>query len=627
MRFRIRRGPSAAGLLFSLACAVLFPSNASAQGATSSLRYQPNPEHLEARLRIPQDVPVLRGYRASITPLADLWPHQLPDSKSMPEFRTAAAHVASRLACDGLLPTTARTIEIIGVHHFESSNAPAMQMLQAVGLPVDLYEWFEPPGASGGDAVIAYLTKLLTKGRTADSLASVLLQVPFLPRAAAPGLQVSAEDGRTPPKLVRLQLSKATHWRGPGDGSAVDIAGQLTAALPDTTFFISTSHEAQSDVIKAAEAWMRNRNGLITIIGGPMKPEQWAQDNGKPAILRLPDGEKRIATLAPRYASRGEERTIYDPGETATIEALSAAGHPVVQSPLLFQGGNLLVVDDDGRRTLLVGEAEVLRNTALGLTREQVLHALAVECGVERCLVLPAVSFHIDVELCARRHREGVVFLVNDEAAAARAILTIGMDCLARGGLLEAQLAADVKAALSSRNEAKAVELLAPQVLKLSEGGAYPLTVASHFASGDTDGPAANFERFLLSLDILAARSLGDGEMPGDPMIRAYISSLKRRETERAGLHAMLADEGWRVIAIPSLSDERRGVNYVNGFHVPGRYLMPAYGGIFAALDDAAAHAIRAAFDGEVEVVKIFCGETQRRLGAIHCAASIYPSE
>jgi hypothetical protein len=54
-------------------------------------------------------------------------------------------------------------------------------------------------------------------------------------------------------------------------------------------------------------------------------------------------------------------------------------------------------------------------------------------------------------------------------------------------------------------------------------------------------------------------------------------------------------------------------------------FLMPAYGGLYHALDRAAQRAIEAALGGHVRVVPILSGESQRRGGAVHCSLSIIP--
>ena len=96
-------------------------------------------------------------------------------------------------------------------------------------------------------------------------------------------------------------------------------------------------------------------------------------------------------TLVPRYASRGEDGAVLVPGETFLVDGLAAAGLRIVRSPLHFQGGDLITAQDPatGQRTLLIGEADVYRNTMLGLTREQVLEAFGIEFGVDGAWCFP----------------------------------------------------------------------------------------------------------------------------------------------------------------------------------------------------------------------------------------------
>src|SRR5690606_32768810 len=109
----------------------------------------------------------------------------------------------------------------------------------------------------------------------------------------------------------------------------------------------------------------------ITLIVEELSIAQWAQDNGKPGV----DVDGRPIILVPRYASRGEVGTTFVPGETYLMNGVAAANVKVVQSSLLFQGGNLLAVRDPGtnQRILLIGEAEIQRNKVLGLTDNQIL--------------------------------------------------------------------------------------------------------------------------------------------------------------------------------------------------------------------------------------------------------------
>src|SRR5262245_116756 len=107
------------------------------------------------------------------------------------------------------------------------------------------------------------------------------------------------------------------------------------------------------------------------------------------------------------------------------MDGLAAAGHSVAHSSLLFQGGNLLAVTDPkaGDRVLLMSEGTLHRNMALGLSREQVIAAFKAEFGVDRCAVLPAVSYHLDFDISVRSRGGEVVVFVNDTMAAARIIL------------------------------------------------------------------------------------------------------------------------------------------------------------------------------------------------------------
>src|SRR4029079_6078584 len=181
--------------------------------------------------------------------------------------------------------------------------------------------------------------------------------------------------------------------------------------------------------------------------------------------------QREIATLVPRYASRGEDGPTFVPGETYLIEAFAAQGHRVTQSPLLFQGGNLIAVRDpaSGERILLLGEAEIYRNTALGLTREQVLDAFRVEMGVDRCAVLPAVSFHIACELTVRAVEHRLVSFVNDSSVAARIVIDCGLTALEKHGDITAAAASDARAKIAARRTSEAVDAVsAPLVSHLA---------------------------------------------------------------------------------------------------------------------------------------------------------------
>lgn len=634
---------------------VVAQHHTAADGKIRLVRQVLSADALTAQRAIPAEVPVLRGVRLPLTQ-ADIgvWPMMPPGKSAPPEVHAAARHVAERLACDGLVLTTAKVIELIGPQVFAKAGEDELLMLRGVGLPTDLLNSLKGvtrrrfgdqsgevkaivPTVHSAAGVVSVLSNLIIEeGEAAATYIEFHRMAPmrfFEPPALVGGSMVlSNEDGTAPARLVRLQLSKGGYWRGPGDGSAIDVAAQLVAALPEADFVISTSYEAQDEVCDAAAKWPLTRQGQITIVSTPWKPQQWAQDNGKPGFTTTPDGRRMAATLVPRYANRGEERTTLDPAESFTVAALGAANHTLVQTPLLFQGGNVMCVASPKGTVLLVGEAEVLRNRALGMSEAEVLAAFGAlpidgneGRGAAEVVVLPAVSFHIDMEVCCRVHEGRVVAMINDDVAAARLIIASAARAFARGGVFDAKLADEVGAAAAAREDDRLIDLITPAVSAFADaGGQYPLGVAEKLSAGHTDSGVGNLERFLLAMDILAAKSIKPEELPRDPAARTYIQALQHRAADRVALRLKLAELGWRVVPVPSLSDESRSVCYVNGFHLPGKYLMPAYGGIYADVDSTVAKTISKVFDGKIEIVPILCGETQRRLGAIHCAASIY---
>jgi hypothetical protein len=597
------------------------------EGVVEIIRADHDAAILAQRKTIPEDIPLLRGFRATTPP--DSWPHALPTQQPAPQLVEAMKLVANRLASDGLLQVTAGVIHAIGPDAFLQDESAAVGILKQVGLPVDLLDAFTVGDVSGAKLVRSIASRLAA-GAAPGDLTSDLNLAKFAFRPSSQGFQLSSEAGQSNIDLVRMQVPNGDYWKGQGDGSALDVVRGMSGALPDARLVVSIASDAADALRAEAAKWQRGRGAGITILPGPWRPAQWAQDNGKPGTATTAAGKREAATLMPRYASRGEERSVCDSAETFGIEALAKIGHRLIRSPLLFQGGNVIPVYDPAtrQRVLLIGEAEIYRNTALGLTRPQVEEAFRVECGVDRVVVLPAVSFHIDVELSAREVGGRIVVLVNDERGAAFLIVWRSLDAIRSLGRIDAATVDAALKDLAAGNAGALAQRLAGPVGQLRDAnGAYPEEVAAAFSAGEVDSGVANIARFLLAMDILTGLQLKADELPADPFARAYIRSLQRRAEDRGRLHAALADLGWRVAPVASLSDENRGINYVNGFHVPRRYLMPAYGGFFEAVDQAAAEQIRAALGPMVEVVPVLCGETQRRLGAIHCAASIYPAE
>ncbi|MEQ1730068.1 MAG: hypothetical protein ABL982_17005 [Vicinamibacterales bacterium] len=159
--------------------------------------------------------------------------------------------------------------------------------------------------------------------------------------------------------------------------------------------------------------------------------------------------------------------------------------------------------------------------------------------------------------------------------------------------------------------------------------GRFAFDFSEHFAAGPADSGVGNLQRFLLAIDLWTAARMGESsadELGVDTDSFAYLTSLRRREADRMRVAAALAGLGWKLVAIPGLSDEKRSLNPLNGLHLRGRYLMPAYGGIFAGLDDLARERLQEAFGPGVRIDPVATGETQRRAGGLHCAAAVEPS-
>lgn len=565
--------------------------------------------------------PELRGFRAPLFESAGVaWPDRAPAGDPNDPRVRASTLVAQRLASDGLLSTLAQAIEALGPAGFTSQVD--MDALRSVGIPVDLLACFDP-GTPPTDTV-KRVAAALAGGRRASDLAEELRATKFAFAATRPGFKVSTECGEHAIGTLRLQIANPAYWAGEGDGGSLDLARQLVQELDGVSFIASIEEKHLDAFLGVARGWPIAESARFIVLPEPLPVAQWAQDNGKPGV----DADGRQVILTPRYASRGEEAPIFVPGETFLVESVALAGPAVVQSPLVFQAGNLLAVRDRarGERILLVGEAELHRNVALGLTRDQVLEALRTEFGVDRSVVLPAVSFHIDYELTVRSDLDGVVVFVNESAQAVRTILDCGVEALARHRKLDAARAEQARADLAAGRIDPFMEVVGQCLGSQSRTfGHFPESFAEVFSGGPADSGVGSLQRFLLALDILTAHVVPAGELPFDEYTTAYLRSFLRRDADRSALVRGLEQLGWKVVPVPSLSEGSRGINYVNGVQDRDRYLMPAYGGIYSALDKVAQKAFEGAFGGRVRVVPILCGESQRRSGAIHCSVSALP--
>jgi len=593
----------------------------------------------EARLAawsaVPAERPGLRGFRAPILDREEATLALHPADGLAPHEARAARIVAEQLASNGLRATVVAAAAALAPDQAararlagQAGAADLAARLAAIGIPVDLLEDFGPKGS---EPFVERVARELAAGREPGAIAADLGALTFEFRPAIPGWAVATECGEHDAAAIRLQVSSATDYARPGEGGAMDVFRDLARLLPDAQIVAGVESKHLAGVEREARALAAARRAPITLIESPLPLAQWAQDSAKPGFVER-DGEKATVWLAPRYASRGEDGSTFVPAENLALEAFAATGRSVRQSRLLFQGGNLLAVRDprDGKRSLLVGEAEVARNRALGLSRDEVLSAFRAEFGVESCIVLPAVSFHLDLEVSVRATDEGLVACVLDTGMAARNVIHCGLDALARAGLLDAEAARVAREDLDSDRHAEFFTRVGPVLQKGQHaGGRFALDFANHFAAGPTDSGVGNLQRFLLGLDLWAAARMGEAgpeELGIDPDSFAYLASLRRREVDRLRVANALAGLGWKLAAIPGLSDGARSLNPLNGLHLRGRYLMPAYGGIYAPLDDLARQKLSEALGAGVRIDPVATGETQRRSGGLHCAAAVEPS-
>lgn len=543
-----------------------------------------------------------------------------------PRDAEARRLVATRLARDGLLPTLAASIEALGPDDYLKPTARSMARLAAVGLPTDLLRHFHSRTHPQGDLVAA-VASLVSHRRRGQAPIEFNDLFEFEWRPSNTGFKVCLEDGGGRVVAVRAQATRGDDWQGPGDGGNIDMLRQLAAEWPKAAWTISIEGKHLGAFFLSAGDWPWDRS-QVSLLGQDLPVGQWAQDNGKAGFVPGENDRVSVAALmAPRYASRGDDGSTFIPGEALAAEMAGGTGRTIVRSGLLFQGGDVLAVEDPqaGGRLLLVGDAEIARNTALGLTAEQVREAFKAEFGVDRVEVVETASFHLDCDTTIRRHQGRSIAFVNDPTAAA----WIMMECGARtmeshGRIGKADLAAAL-AALKGRDVWGYVNAAGGRVFAAADAqGCFPLALADDFSAGGLDSGVGNLERYLSALDHLMALAMSEAQLPQDRVARGYMQAIVRQERSRSDLQTRLRSLGFEVVSIPSLSNLRRGVCPINGVHDKGRYLMPAYGGLFAPLDAAAREAFRASLGDGVEVRPVRSGESQRRAGALHCSISTW---
>lgn len=426
------------------------------------------------------------------------------------------------------------------------------------------------------------------------------------------GLAVRPENLPSRPSWIRIQLTSAGYYAGPGDGGSLDIARQLVESGDSLEVVASVEDKHLRGVVANASRWKPGPGVRLVLIPEPFTISQWARDN---AVVVHDQGHPGRALLTPRWAGRGEEGGIYIPGESLAMEGLTRAGWHIRQSDLLFEGGNVLVVDDGSKRVLLLGEAEVHRN--VGLMRDQAILRFRERFLVDDVLILPAASFHIDLEVAVLPGQGGPVVFVPDTLAAVRTVCRLAARALHQSGRAEAEAlerCEDPNATLSSL-----LSSILPALEGQSSGsGRYPYELARLFRASNVDSGVGNFHRVWFALDYLMAEC-GIGIFDDGPHA-AYLRSIRRQERDRASIGRQLRQRGWKVVKVPAISSESCSLNAVNGVWAGDHFLMSAYGGFFEALDAAAEQAFQS--EG-FRVQRVSTGETQRRSGGLHCAVSV----
>ena len=543
------------------------------------VRSDPAAEVLAYRRALPEKFFPRRGFRAPILGRAS----DFTSPALEPREQEAAALVERRLAHDGLLFTLARVIQVLGPEQFHETQ------LSAIEFPVDLLDHFAEP------AICNWIVEKLRGGASPASLRPALAKVPFRFRAANAQYEVCSESGEQELALLRMQAGGG-YQSGIVPGSSLDVIEQVVNAMPQADSLISVPQDYVGPLQwLAARTWKLRRTNHVTLVSEPMTTAAWSQDNGKAGWL-----DNTPATLAPRYACQDEGVSRFEPGESFLMDGLHAAGHKVIHSALLFQGGNLLALRDpkSGERILLVGEGEIYRNVALGLTPEQVTEAFRTEFAVDRCVVIPAASYHLDFDVTVRAHGEEMTVFLNDNLAAARTIVQLGAAALRQFGAIGAD-GSDARRIISKIRGKRA---------------ALPAELADAFALANGDSGPGNLQTFLLALDLVESNGASG------PYYEALRRMLKVADDQAAVFQRL----GWKVVRISSMTDLFRSINYLNGLQHRAGYLMPAFGGFYASMDRAAAAKFREALGPEARIQEIRSAQCQRLHGGVHCTVAAY---
>lgn len=589
------------------------PSARAARPAESLklVRHQPPLDALRAVGALHGTRPEARGFIADILPPARGLGPAIP--RSLPEdWQVGADVLNARLASAGVLVTLAEVIAAVGPEAISAAPDAGAANLRAIGFPLDLLDHFRLADRTGG-AIVQFIASELAAGKASDAAVAGAVFAP----ARTHDFRVSDEGGLEAIELLRLQIPSTTLWNPDTAGDLVDAVGAALAHRPRWGVLTSVSRTDLRAVLPIVSEWAANGRA-VTVVEEALPVAQWAQDTAKAGRATDASGTRQIASLVPRYASQNEDGSVFAPNESYMAGGWASAGHVVIQSYLLFQGGNVMSVVDRGERVLLIGEAEVYRNTALGLSRDQVERLFASEFGVARVAVLPSASFHIDLDLTVRSSPTAApTAFVNDSLAGARAVLAAGIGGAEIAGGLSPEVGAQARGHIETGRFRELAVLLGPIIEKW-------LREPPERLFEGMDG-AAVAARMMVALDLLVATV--DITDETDPIASAYRGAVGRNQGDGRALVAAVEALGWSVVRVPGLSAGAESVNYLNGLQDDGAYFMPVLGGPFADLDRRVAESIQRVLGERVLVVSIPSSALQRRAGGLHCVAVAYRRE
>jgi hypothetical protein len=575
------------------------------------------------RDRLPDKTLPTLGFRAPLFKTNIDAAELLPELNRNLSGDPVAEIVRTSLASDGLLRTLAKIVPLLGAESLDTDAAFAR--LAKAGFPLDWLNYFETENGISGRSIAKEIALSLKAGGGLENIDLSRFKFHFHQTCAR--FRVTTESGEFPPALLRLQIGGG-YERGIVPGSSLEVTARLVEALPDAKFLMAVENTLFEPISwLASQRWKASRDQHITLLSVPFKISGWVQDNAKAGAV-LNSAGPVPALLVPRYASFGDAVSLFATGESFVMEGIEKAGIKIIQSPLLFQGGNVLAIRDAARQcsVLIISDTALYHNTALGLSREQVIEAFRLEFGVHDCIVLSPASYHLDYEVTFRSHGSNTIAFVNDPRAAAGSLVQSGLQGLEQKELISPQEHAIAQEHLKNCRWTQ----LSQTILRFVERhrtpkGKFDASLASALRRTISDGATANLQCFLVATDILLAGS--DEPIKTEDERRSnYLAALRHLLQLNDAFNAQLEGKGWRTIKIPSMPEFNFSINYLNAVQYENELLLPAWGGLYENLDRAAIARFESEIPKEVGVVPIPCAHSQFKHGAIHCMVSSFES-